>query len=205
MAKKKTWEDEASRKDAAGAEDTQPETAEQDVSDGGETADTDTSDAASETNEEALREERDALEAERDELKDQLLRTVAEYDNYKRRTKREKEQLYTDSVSDVVTAWLPVIDNLERALEACENTEGDEAAALAEGVKMIARQIEDTMTKLGVEEIPADGEMFDPNLHHAVMQVEDDEAEEGRIVDVLAKGYRRGDRVIRHSVVRVAK
>lgn len=141
---------------------------------------------------------------ERNELKDQLLRTLAEYDNYKRRSKREKEQLYTESVSDVLKEWLPVIDNLERALEACEQVQSDEGQALADGVKLIYRQVEDTLNKLGVEVIPALGEPFDPELHNAVAQVESENYEEGIVADVLAQGYKRGDRVIRHSVVRVA-
>lgn len=141
---------------------------------------------------------------ERDELNDQLLRTIAEYENFKRRSKREKDQLYTDSVSDVLKEWLPVIDNLERALEACEQTESEEGASLAEGIRLIYRQVGDTLAKLGVEVIEAEGQPFDPVYHNAVAQVASDEHEEGTVVDVLAKGYKRGEWVIRHSIVRVA-
>lgn len=163
------------------------------------------SEAEASASEPEAEDELQKLIEERDQLKDQLLRTMAEYDNYKRRTKREKEQLYTDSVSDVVTAFLPVMDNLERALIACEQTEGKEALALAEGVRLIGRQADETLAKLGVEEIEAEGIPFDPNIHNAVAQVEDDQYEEGTVVDVLAKGYKRGEWVIRHAVVRVAK
>ena len=143
-------------------------------------------------------------EQERDELNDQLLRTVAEFENFKRRTKREKDQLYTDSVSDVLKEWLPVLDNLERALEVCEKAETDEAVALGEGISLIYRQAGETLKKLGVEVIEAEGQPFDPQFHNAVAQVESDVYEEGTVVDVLAKGYKRGEWVIRHSVVRVA-
>lgn len=131
-----------------------------------------------------------------------LQRTAAEFDNYKKRTVKEKEAIYTDAMSDVVASFLPVVDNIERALLASEK-EAD-FKALREGIELIYRQFKEIMTKLGVEEIKALGEKFDPNLHNAVMHIEDSEYEENVIVEEFQKGYKFKDKVIRHSMVKVA-
>lgn len=143
------------------------------------------------------------LETALAETKDQLLRTAAEYDNFRKRTVREKEQLYTDSVQDVVLAWLPLVDNLDRALNAAKLVSGADEEVV-KGVEMIQRQAYAILEQLQVEEIAALGEVFDPSLHHAVMQIEDDSYGSQEIVEVLQKGYKRGDRVLRAAVVKVA-
>ncbi len=146
----------------------------------------------------------DAKDRELAELKDALLRLSAEYDNYQRRTQREKEQLYADSLADVVALWVPVLDNLERAAAVAAASPSPDAAKIADGIAMVLRQANDAMARLRVEEIPALGAAFDPHLHNAVMHVEDDAAGPGQVVEVFMKGYRCGAKVIRHSMVKVA-
>ncbi len=141
----------------------------------------------------------EALQKELDETKDKYLRTVAEYDNFRRRSQKEREGVYTDAVADCINEILPLIDNLERAAAA----EGD-AAKVQEGLQMTAKSTEALLAKLGVEAFGAVGETFDPEIHNAVMHVEDDSLGESVIADVFQKGYRRGDRVIRYAMVRVA-
>lgn len=137
------------------------------------------------------------------ELNEKYLRLAAEYDNFKRRTAKEKVQIYTNSVADVIEQILPFVDNLARAT-AVEVT-SDDAKQLLEGIKLVERQFVETLTSIGVEEIKAVGEKFDPNLHNAVMHV-DDEAIDGEeiIVEEFMKGYVYKDKVIRHSTVKVA-
>ena len=142
------------------------------------------------------------LEALKDTLaqkEDQYLRLLAEYDNYRRRTQKEKTDAYTNAKSDAVTAFLPVYDNLERALK---QETADEA--FKKGVEMTMTQLKEILAKLGIEEIPALGETFDPNLHNAVMHVEDESAGENTIVDVFQAGFKSGDKVIRFAMVKVA-
>ena len=130
---------------------------------------------------------------------DRLLRLMAEFDNYKKRSARERENIYTDIRVDTVTKFLPVYDNLARALAAETSDE-----AYKKGVEMIFHQLLDVFKKLGVEEISAEGETFDPNLHDAVMHVEDENYGENVIVQELQKGFKLGDKVIRFSMVKVA-
>ena len=137
------------------------------------------------------------------ELNEQYLRLAAEYDNYKRRTTQEKIQIYTNSVAEVLEKILPFVDNLERAT-AVEVTSED-ATQLLEGIKLVQRQFLETLTSIGVEEIKAVGEKFDPNLHNAVMHVDDESIEGEEIVaEEFIKGYKYKDKVIRHSTVKVA-
>ncbi|MBD7909797.1 MULTISPECIES: nucleotide exchange factor GrpE [Clostridium] len=131
-------------------------------------------------------------------LKDRLLRVTAEYENYRKRTAKEKEGIYTDACADVIKEVLPVIDNLERAVQADGSVED-----LKKGIEMTIKGLEGSFEKLGVEEIDASGE-FDPNLHQAVMHIEDENFDKNSIAEVFMKGYKRGDKVIRHSVVKVA-
>lgn len=131
-------------------------------------------------------------------VKDQLLRTMAEYDNYRKRAVKEKEELRPIIVSDVVKQFLPVMDNLSRALEAeCSD------AAYKQGVQMIDDSFLEILKNLGVEEIPSDGVMFDPTMHQAVQQVASDELESGMVAATFAKGYKIGDKVIRFAIVSV--
>ena len=136
---------------------------------------------------------------EADVLNDKYLRICAEYDNFRKRSQREKEAIYGDLRSEVVASFLPVYDNLVRALAATTQDE-----AYRKGVEMIMNQFNTTMEKLGVSEIPALGEKFDPALHNAVMHVEDAEKGENEVVEVFQKGFRLGDKVIRFAMVKVA-
>ena len=138
------------------------------------------------------------LNNELDTLKERLLRVTAEYENYRKRTSKEKEGIYTDACYDILKEIIPVADNLERAALAEGNIED-----LKTGVEMTIKGLNQTFEKLGVEEIDASNE-FDPNLHQAVMHIEDESIEKNQVVEVFMKGYKRGDKVIRHSVVKVA-
>lgn len=146
-----------------------------------------------------------AVDQELSDVKDRYMRILAEYDNFRRRTQKEREGLYTDAVADVTKEWLLVVDNVERALSFAEKTEDGNADKLSEGMLMICKQAGEVLTKLGVEEIPSEiGSAFDPNLHAAVTHIEDDSLGEQCIAQVFLKGYKKGDRVIRHTLVQVA-
>ena len=131
--------------------------------------------------------------------KDQFLRLAAEYDNYRKRTAKEKESIWSEAKAQTVAAFLPVFDNLERALK---QETADEA--YKKGVEMTMKGLQDALTGLGVEQIPALGESFDPNRHNAVMHVDDGEAGENTIVEVFQQGFVCGEKVIRFSMVKVA-
>ena len=142
------------------------------------------------------------LEALKDTLaqkEDQYLRLAAEYDNYRRRSQKEKTDAYNSAKSDAVLAFLPVYDNLERALK---QETADEA--YKKGVEMTRNGLKEVLSKLGVEEIPALGQTFDPNLHNAVMHVEDENAGENTVVEVFQAGFQSGEKVIRFAMVKVA-
>lgn len=145
-----------------------------------------------------LNDELTRVSNELEALKDRLLRTTAEYENFRKRTAKEKEGIYTDACIDVLKNILPVGDNLERALSVDGSIED-----MKKGIEMTLRQFKDSLEKLGVTEIPTDGE-FDPNLHDAMMHVQDDSYGKNVIAEVFQKGYMRGDKVIRHSMVKVA-
>ncbi len=130
---------------------------------------------------------------------DQYLRLAAEYDNFRKRSRKEKEALYTDIKAETVAKFLPVYDNLERALA---NETADEA--YKKGVELIMGELKKIMTGLGVEEFGEIGDPFDPNAHNAVMHVENEELGENVLAQVFQKGFRIGEKVIRHAVVQVA-
>ena len=140
-----------------------------------------------------------ALESEKAALNDKFLRLAAEYENFRRRSQKEKDALYGDIKADTVTKFLPVYDNLERALNTCTEDE-----AYRKGVEMIMTQFTTTLEKLGVTPIECLGEKFDPALHNAVMHVDDEEKGENEIVEVFQKGFKLGDKVIRFAMVKVA-
>ena len=142
----------------------------------------------------------EAAEAALAEEKDKYLRMLAEYDNFRRRTAKEKETIYGDATADTVKGLLPVIDTLERA--AAGLTPEDAESPLGKGITMTLKSATDALTKLGVEEVPTDA--FNPDVHNAVMHVEDDSLPEGAIVAVFQKGYRKGDHIIRYAMVQVA-
>ena len=150
--------------------------------------------------------EEKAAEPKEDPLKDELaqvtdkyLRICAEYDNFRKRTQKEKDNLYGDIRANVITSFLPVYDNLVRALAAETQDE-----AYRKGVEMIMNQFNTTLEKLGVTEIKAVGEKFDPTLHNAVMHVDDESKGENEIVEEFQKGFKIGDKVVRFSMVKVA-
>lgn len=142
----------------------------------------------------------EAAEAESAEMKDKYLRTLAEYDNFRKRSAKEREGVYADAVADSVTQLLPLFDNLKQAQQYAD---GD-AAKVAEGVRMILSSVPDILGKMDVTEFGAPGETFDPTIHNAVLHVEDEEHGEGEILEVFQSGYRRGDKIIRYAMVRVA-
>ena len=146
-----------------------------------------------------LKDENKKLSNELEALKDRLLRLTAEYDNYRKRTAKEKEGIYTDACTDVLKEVLPVADNLERALAVDGNVED-----LKKGVEMTIKGFLNALEKLGVEEIDtANG--FDPNLHQAISVVEDANLNSNDVAQVYQKGYKKGEKVIRYSMVTVAK
>lgn len=137
-------------------------------------------------------------EADSAEANDKYLRLAAEYDNYRKRTLKEREALYTDAFTDAVTALLPIIDNLDRAV-----TFATDDSELSKGILMLKKQTEEVLAKLKVEEIPSDGAQFDPALHNAIMHEEDENSPENTVSATLQKGYRIGDKVIRYALVKV--
>ena len=145
----------------------------------------------------ALTEKTAELEKKLAESEDSKLRLAAEYDNYRRRTQKEREMIYNDAFSDAVSGILPVIDNLDYALQFGSEEE-------KKGIEMIIKNANDALAKMGVAEIESLGKTFDPNLHNAVMHVEDETKGEGEIVQVLQKGYKIGEKVIRFAMVSVA-
>ena len=150
----------------------------------------------------AATENAEVVEEKEDELallNDKYLRLVAEYDNYRKRTAKEKEAIYPEAKVSVVSAILPVLDNFERALAQAQGED-----AFVEGIKLILKQFEETLKNIGVEAIPAVGEKFDPNFHNAVMHIDDDAYGENEVVEEFQKGYKMGDRIVRYSMVKVA-
>lgn len=143
-------------------------------------------------------EKADAAEKKNAELSDKYLRLAAEYDNFRRRTAAERQGAYTDGMGDTLEKILPLVDNLDRAALY------EDADKVAKGVAMISRAAADALTALGVEEFGAVGDTFDPNLHNAVMHVEEEGRAEGEITAVHQKGYKKGDRILRYAMVTVA-
>ena len=137
---------------------------------------------------------------QRDELKDQLLRSQADFQNFRRRNQTARSDGYEDGVREAIAAMLPAIDNLERAIDAAEKHEGGEA--LAEGVKMTLNSLMESLRRFGFEEVPALGEEFDPEKHNAVMREVGEEP--GKVLEVFQKGYKVKDRIIRYAMVKVA-
>lgn len=144
------------------------------------------------------RKELEELQKKLDEKNNQYVRLYAEYDNFRKRTARERDNIYNDAYADALKALFPVVDNLTRA---AQYTGGEE---VAKGVAMTLQSVNDTLAKLGVVPVGKVGETFDPNLHNAVLHVEDETKGEGEIVEVLQAGYKRGDRVLRYAMVKVA-
>ena len=144
----------------------------------------------------------DEKKKEVSDLNDKYLRLCAEYDNFRRRTAKEKESTYADACCDTLEQILPVLDNLERAAQ--YNTEDSAETPMGKGLELTLKSFVETLSKLGIAEIEALGKEFDPNVHNAVMHVEDEIAGENTVVEVFMKGYAKGDKVLRHSMVKVA-
>jgi len=132
------------------------------------------------------------------ETNDKYLRMMAEYENYRKRAAKEKESIYSDAYADVIKELLPVLDNLERAVAFADS------GNLSEGVTMTLNMFKKTFETMGVEEIPTENVEFDPNVHNAVMHVEDDSIGENMVVETFSKGYKKGDKIIRYAMVKVA-
>ena len=150
--------------------------------------------------EETASNEADKVAEELSAVKEQLVRTMAEYDNFRKRSQREKDALRADIIVNVTSKFLPVMDNLERALNADCADENYKS-----GVQMIYDSFMETLKNLGVEEIESDGADFSPNLHQAVQKIQSETVESGKVVQTFAKGYKIGDKVIRFAVVAVAE
>jgi len=140
------------------------------------------------------------IKKELEEKADRLLRTLAEYDNFRKRSIKEKEQAYSDTKADVLSAFLPVIDNVERAM----SNDNASFEDYKKGAEMIFNQLFKVMEDSGVKAFGEKGDAFDPNLHNAVMHIEDENAGENVITEVFEKGYMLGDRVLRPATVQVA-
>lgn len=138
--------------------------------------------------------ELESLKNQLAELNEKYLRLAAEYDNYRKRSAKEKNDAYTDAYSDAVKAFLPLADSLDQALEFTPDDEG---------IKALHKQFSDSCTKIGVTAIESDGAQFDPELHNAIMHEDDPEKEENIVAQTFAKGYKLGDKVIRHAMVKV--
>ena len=137
-----------------------------------------------------------------EEYKDKLLRLTAEFDNFRKRTAKEKETLFSDGRADCVLAFLPLVDNMERFMEAA--MEESEDSPLRQGLEKVCKQLGDILKSLKVEEIPAVGEKFDPNVHNAVMHIEDETVDDETVVEQFQKGYTIAGKVLRFSMVKVA-
>lgn len=165
---------------------------------------------AEDANQEETAPEEDDGEKQKEELEEKLkeqtdkyMRLYAEFDNFQKRSQREKDARYADAIIDAAAALLPIGDNLKRALQT--EVESEDAVKLKEGVEMVMKQFEESIAKLGIKPITAKGEQFDPNLHNAVMHIEDETIDDNTVVEEFMKGYIYNDsRVVRHSMVKVA-
>lgn len=156
--------------------------------------------AADETAETQAGTEESALQAQYDELNDRYLRMAAEYDNFRKRSRAERDSVHAEAVAYAVKALLATVDNLSRAL-----AQPTEDAAYKQGIEMTYNQMMESFQSLGVTEIVSEpGTVFDPNLHNAVMHIDDDSFGENVIAEVFQKGFQLGDKVIRHAMVKVA-
>ena len=143
--------------------------------------------------------ETEKLKGELEKVKDQLLRTAAEFDNYKKRTERERAGIAEYAKCEIIKKLLPILDNIDRAALADSSSED-----YIKGIEMIVKQFSSLAESLGIEEIGKSGDVFDPNMHEAVMQIEDEAFGENQIAEVLQKGYKLGDTIIRAAMVKVA-
>ena len=148
-----------------------------------------------------LEAEIEKLQAQVAEEQDKYMRLYAEYDNFRRRSAKEREGVYADAYADALEKILPIIDNLERA---AQYSSEDPDSSMAKGIELTIKSCVEALNKMGVYELEALGKTFDPNFHNAVMHVDDDAYGESEIVEVFMKGYIKGDKVLRFSMVKVA-
>ena len=182
--------EDAAASDKASAEGSNTEEAEKEDVEEAETEVTEAADDSSEAN---------------SELEARYMSLYAEYDNYRRRTQKEKDNLYADAIATVTKEFLTLIDNLDRAVDGAKKSDDNSLDKVIQGMELVGRQAQDTLSRIGVEEIPAErGTKFDPNLHDAMMHVDDEELGEQEIAMVFAKGYKYKVRVVRHAQVQVA-
>lgn len=202
---KKAKEVEAEKEEAA--EENEAEEAEEETTEAEEeTAEADSEDAEEPKEKKGLfgkKEKKDPLKEKIQELQDKYVRQVAEFDNFRKRTDKEKSQMFEQGQANVLEKILPVVDNFERGLAA--SPEDEQGKAFADGMNMIYKQLMKQLEDLGVTPIEALGQEFDPNLHNAVMQVASEEYESGVVAQELQKGYKFHDTVLRHSMVAVAE
>jgi len=199
---KKAKDAEAEKEEAA--EENEAEEAEEETTE--ETEEADSEDAEEPKEKKGLfgkKEKKDPLKEKIQELQDKYVRQVAEFDNFRKRTDKEKSQMFEQGQANVLEKILPVVDNFERGLAA--SPEDEQGKAFADGMNMIYKQLMKQLEDLGVTPIEALGQEFDPNLHNAVMQVASEEYESGVVAQELQKGYKFHDTVLRHSMVAVAE
>lgn len=158
--------------------------------------------ATSSQPEEAANKEVEELKKQSEDNYNRLLRMQADFDNYKKRVSKEREDMYSNALETIVEQLLPVVDNIERATAAFKNDQLDEK--YISGVEMVCKQLIDVLGKNGVKEIEALGKDFDPNIHHAVMQDPGEDEEENKVKEVFQKGYVLGNKVIRPTLVKVS-
>lgn len=158
--------------------------------------------APSAQTEEAVSKEAEELKKQAEESYNRLLRMQADFDNYKKRVAKEREDMYANALETIVGQLLPVVDNMERAAAAFRNDQLDEK--YISGVEMVCKQLVDVLEKNGVKEIEALGKDFDPNIHHAVMQAPGEDEDENKVKEVFQKGYVLGNKVIRPTLVKVS-
>lgn len=139
-------------------------------------------------------------EKECEDYLDMLKRTIADFDNFRKRTIKEKESLYDEGFSEAIKQFLPILDNFERAVD----YNNRENISIVEGLGMILKMFKDVLQRMGIEEIPSMGEKFDPDYHNAIAHIEDESLDDNIIVEVMQKGYKYKDKILRHSMVKVA-
>ena len=192
-------------------EETKEEAAEEeDKAEEAETKEEKTEETAKEKEEEPRgkdkkKKKKDPRDEKIEELNDKVMRQMAEFDNFRKRTEKEKEQMFEVGAKSIIEKILPIIDNFERALEMAGSEEDKEQDPFMDGMEKVYRQLMDEMEKADVKVIEAVGQDFDPNLHNAVMQEESEEYESGKVVKELQKGYTYRGNVVRHSMVAVAQ
>ncbi len=198
--------EEAAKAEEKAAEAAKEEKTEEKVADAAETKpETEAQPAAAEGSEAAADDTAgvsDKAKAKIDELNDKVMRQMAEFENYRKRTEKEKQSMFEVGAKSVIEKLLPVVDNFERGLSSLSEEEAQ--GAFAKGIEMVYKQLMEELSKLEVKPIEAVGKEFDPNLHNAVMHVEDEEAGENTVVEEFQKGYTYRDAVVRHSMVKVA-